>query len=70
MVDYSYDDTHTGSDFNVYDRYMGDVEVTVQGQMKVLTPVLGVTADHMKKTLTSRSVFKVEVRSDAVDEGS
>jgi len=61
-INYSYDtslDTQTNG-FFVEKRYTGDVVVTVSGDANVLTPVLGVTADDMKRALTTSSTFKVE----------
>lgn len=60
-INYTYDDM-MGDNFKANDRNKGDVTVTVTGDARVLTPVLGVTADHMKKTLTSVSTFKVETQ--------
>ena len=44
-------------------RANGNVTVTVQGRMKVLTPVLGVFSDHGYLNLKSSSVYQVERRS-------
>jgi hypothetical protein len=64
MVHYTYDDKYnagTNQDsFNPTNRYKGDVVVEVNCDMKVLTPVLGVTCDNMTKTIHSSSTFKVE----------
>ena len=60
-IDYTYDDM-MGDNFKANDRNKGDVTVTISGDARVLTPVLGVTADHMKKKLTSVSTFKVETQ--------
>lgn len=38
----------------------GDVTVTVEADAHVLTPVLGVTADNMKKHIASSATYKVE----------
>jgi Flp pilus assembly protein TadG len=46
-------------------RANGNVTVTVQGRMKVLTPVLGVFSDHGYLNLKSSSVYQVERRSDS-----
>lgn len=61
-VEYTYDDSESVfmNGFDVAKRSEGDVVVTVSCDMKVLTPVLGVTCDDMTKTLTSSSTFKVE----------
>lgn len=59
---YTYDSSDDAflNGFDVENRYKGDVTVAVTYDMKVLTPVLGVTCDDMTKTLTSSSTFKVE----------
>ena len=62
-IDYSYDSEASDTNvegWSISERYKGDVTVTVQGEAHVLTPVLGVVSDNMKKTLTSKSTFKVE----------
>ena len=61
-VDYTYDDSEDAerNGFAVEKRSNGDVTVTVTGRMRVLTPVLGVTADHMMKDIESDATFKVE----------
>ena len=62
-VSYSYDtgeDVTEDGNWKANKRYKGDVSVTVDGKARVLTPVLGVTADHMLKPLKSTSVYKVE----------
>ena len=63
-VEFTYDNSGAESsnetNWQIQDRYDGDVVITVRGKAHVLTPVLGVTADHMKKQLTSSSTFKVE----------
>lgn len=61
-ITYSYD-TKMATDtthYDINDRYTGDVTVTVTGKIKVLTPVLGVTAENMEKKITARSTYKVE----------
>jgi Flp pilus assembly protein TadG len=65
-VEYSYDDSDDSylNGFDVTKRKNGDVTVEVTCDMKVLTPVLGVTCDNMTKTLTSTSTFKVEKNTD------
>jgi hypothetical protein len=67
MVHYTYDDSYVSGlnndSFDVGNRYKGDVEVNVKCNMKVLTPVLGVTCDNMTKTITSSSTFRVEKQS-------
>ena len=63
-VEFTYDNSGVESaneaNWQIQDRYDGDVVVTVKGKAQVLTPVLGVSSDHMKKPLTSQSTFKVE----------
>ena len=61
-IKYTYDDSESVfmNGFDVAKRSEGDVIVTVTCDMKVLTPILGVTCDDMTKTLTSSSTFKVE----------
>ncbi len=61
-IEYTYDDSENAfmNGYDVINREKGDVIVTVTCDMKVLTPVLGVTCDDMTKTLTSSSTFKVE----------
>lgn len=61
-VEYSYDTSEqvATNGWDLKSRPKGDVTVKVQGKAHVLTPVLGVTADHMKKNLVSSSTFKVE----------
>lgn len=61
-VEYSYDNStsHTSTEKTANDRYKGDVTVTVKYQIPVFTPILGASSDHMKKTITSTSTFKVE----------
>ena len=61
-IDYSYDtsDTASNNGWNIQSRPKGDATITVEAKAHVLTPVLGVTADHMMKDLTSKSTFKVE----------
>ncbi len=59
-IQYTYDMKTHPQGYEVNDRSNGDVVVVVQGDMKVLTPVLGVMCDNMTKTLTSQSTFKVE----------
>jgi hypothetical protein len=71
-VEYTYDVSEsviTEGGWSVSDRWRnnGDVVVTVQGKAHVLTPVLGVTADHMMKDLTSKSTFKVEQQYNVDD---
>lgn len=60
VYSYDEDDSMEAMDFDVNKRYTGDVTVSVQGDANVLTPVLGVTAHNMKRTLSSVSTFKVE----------
>ncbi|MBQ8980533.1 MAG: pilus assembly protein [Eubacterium sp.] len=61
-IDYSYDTSESASNngWNIQNRPKGDATITVKAKAHVLTPVLGVTADHMMKDLTSTSTFKVE----------
>lgn len=63
-VTYSYDNKMRNDNdmehYIVTDRSTGDVTVTVTGKIKVLTPVLGITADHMMKDINTQSTFKVE----------
>lgn len=61
-ISYTYDSSEDAfvNGFEVENRYKGDVTVMVTYDMKVLTPVLGVTCDNMTKTMTSSSTFKVE----------
>ncbi|MBE6720134.1 MAG: pilus assembly protein [Ruminococcaceae bacterium] len=62
-IQYTYDTNEkviSDGNWKRADRYKGDVVVTVKAKAQVLTPILGVTADHMKKDLTSSSTFKVE----------
>ena len=63
-VEYTYDTSepivNEPTTWKIANRYNGDVKVTVQGDAHVLTPVLGVSANHMKKKLVSTSTFKVE----------
>lgn len=63
-ITYSYDSApETGLSFNVNDRSKGDVTVKVEGTMRVLTPILGNADNHMQRTLTSSSTYKVEKNS-------
>lgn len=60
-ITYSADnEQRAGVEQNVDNRFYGDVTVQVKYIIPVFTPILGVTSDHMKKTLTSESTFKVE----------
>lgn len=65
-VTYTYDTSELANNdgWDLKSRYEGDVVVKVEGDAHVLTPVLGITADHMKKPLTSSAVYKVERRYD------
>jgi hypothetical protein len=69
MVHYTYDDKYnqgTNQDgFDPTSRYKGDVVIEVNCDMKVLTPVLGVTCDNMTKTIHSSSTFKVEKQTNS-----
>lgn len=65
-ISYSYDKAFQGArDYNVENRYTGDVTVTVTGKMRVLTPVLGAFSDNMQKELKSSATYKVERQSDS-----
>ena len=60
-VVYTYDhDAIQDGTFNVTNRWNGDVKVTVTGNATVLTPILGATADNMKKKLSVTSTYKTE----------
>lgn len=64
---YSYDNkTFSGANvYDVNDRYTGDVTVYVTCDIKVLTPILGVFSNDMKKTVTTTSTFKVEQQNSS-----
>ena len=66
-INYTYDTQRKlTDDYVVTNRSTGDVIITISGEMKVLTPVLGVTCKDpnkpMTKVLNSSSTFKVELK--------
>ncbi|MGN1420158.1 MAG: TadE/TadG family type IV pilus assembly protein [Eubacterium sp.] len=68
-ISYSYDsDPQTGLGYNVNDRSNGDVTVTVQGTIRVFTPVLGNADNHMQKKIASSSTYKVEKNNSSAND--
>lgn len=66
-ISYSYDtgeDVASNGNWKAKKRFKGDVSITVKGNAHVLTPVLGVTSDHMLKSIQATSVYKVEEQFD------
>lgn len=61
-INYTYDDDMRGNtlEYKVGDRYKGDVTVSVESKIRVLTPVLGVFSDDMQYNVAAKSTFKVE----------